>query len=457
MKRKTKISLPGPKGPPRLRDLQRLRDQPHEFLRELVADYGPVVTYGRGPFRFVLLTDPDDVRRVLVDRSSAFDKATFQYRLLRSITGDGLLTLDGPEWLERRRLAQPGFHRNRIAEFVPLMAAKVSSMGGRWEALAGSGTQVDVAAEMMHLALQVVGQALFGVEIGDTADEVAKATLDVLDHIMWNARRLRTKVRWSPTRRHRRFRRSLAVLEGSVETTLAQRAMDGVDREDLLHWLMAEADGEGLRLTDEALRDEMITMIVAGHETVASALAWTWQLLAAHPAVADEVAREASRVLEGGPPSAEDLRRLPLTGRVFREVLRLYPPAWILSRRATEDVETTAGWVPAGTLVVLSPYVTHRDPDIWAEPDRFDPDRFLPERAEGRDRFAYFPFGGGAHLCIGSHFALVEAAIAIAMLGGRFRFGSAPDRPVTVEAGVTLHPKEGLWMEIERRGTAGDQ
>ena len=307
----------------------------------------------------------------LQDNAKNYSKDTFQYNLLSSITGRGLLTSDGDFWLRQRRLAQPAFHRQRIAGFAGLMTAYAEAMLARWEDFAARGEPIDVAAEMMHLALQIVGKALFSIEIGDAADELAQATLVVLDHIVGRARTFGMVPQWLPTPGNLRYRKALAVLEDAVNATIAQRRRDPGNTADLLAMLMSARDAEtGQGMTDRQLRDEMMTILIAGHETVASALAWTWYLLATDPAAEAKLHAELAAVLGGRTPRVDDLPDLRYTQAVFEEALRLYPPAWIITRKALADDEILGCRVPANALVVASPYVTHRQAALWPDPRR---------------------------------------------------------------------------------------
>lgn len=449
---------PGPRGRPPLDDLRALQRGPHEFLLKIAHDYGPVVRYPIGPLAVYLVSHPDGVRHVLQENHRNYSKDTFQYRLLSTITGTGLLTSDGDHWLRQRRLAQGAFHRSQIAAFADLMSAASTAMLTRWDAAADRGTPLDIAAEMMHLALQIVGRALFSVEIGDQADTLAQATLIVLDHIVGRARTFGVIPTWLPTTGNRRFAAAMRTLEEAVYATVHKRrattsAEAASTPHDLLAMLMAARDpATGEAMSDRQLRDEVMTMLIAGHETVASALAWTWHLLAGHPEVEARLHRELDEELGGRPPTAADLPRLRYTEMVFLEAMRLYPPAWIITRRALADDQIGDYRIPAGALVVTSPYVTHRLPAWWNAAEQFIPERFAAEPSAARPRFAYYPFGGGPRQCIGNNFALVEAVVVIATVAQRYRLHALHGHPIEVEPGVTLRPKHGLLMQLERRG-----
>ena len=474
-------SLPLPPGPgsrPPLDDLRTLRDGPHAFLLQIARQYGDIVRYPVGPLAAYLIVHPDGVKHVLQDNAKNYSKDTFQYNLLSSITGRGLLTSDGDFWLRQRRLAQPAFHRQRIAGFAGLMTGYAEAMLARWDGYAARGEPLDVAAEMMHLALQIVDKALFSIEIGDAADELAQATLVVLDHIVGRARTFGMVPQWLPTPGNLRYRKALAILEDAVNATIAARRRDPGNTADLLAMLMAARDPETSEgttvpeaqrsgtmvpeaqrsgMTDRQLRDEMMTLLIVGHETVASALAWTWYLLATDPVAEAKLHAELTAVLGRRTPGVDDLPDLRYTQAVFEEALRLYPPAWIITRKALADDEILGCRVPANALVVASPYVTHRQAAAWADPETFDPDRFNEERKAGRPRFAYYPFGGGPRLCIGDQFAMTEAKLIIATVAQRCRLIPVPGHPIVVEPGVTLRPKHGLLMRIEMRDRLAGQ
>jgi cytochrome P450 len=334
------------------------------------------------------------------------------------------------------------------------MTDAIGAMLARWEGYAQRGEPLDVAAEMMHVALQIVAKVMFGAEVGDEADDLAQATLVVLDHIVGRARTFGLTPTFLPTAANRRYAAAMRTLDEAVQGAIDHRRNAG-PAEDLLSMLMAAQDAEtGHRMTDQNLRDEVMTMLIAGHETVASALAWTWYLLGENPEAEAQLHAELATVLGGRIPTAADLPKLPYTDMVFNEALRLYPPAWIITRKALADDEIGGYRIPKNSLVVTSPYVTHRLADYWPEPEAYRPERFTPEQAAARPRFAYYPFGGGPRLCIGNHFAQVEAALMIAMAAQRYTLRLVPGHPIEVEPGVTLRAKHGLMMTLHPRAEA---
>lgn len=445
-----------PRVRPSLADLERLRDGPHEFLLAQAIERGPACWFGIGPVGFYHLSDPDIAHDVLVAGHRTLDKSTFQYRLLATITGEGLLTMDGPRWLARRRAEQPFFARGAIEHWTGLIVDRVGRMTGRWESLADTGSVVDIEREMLRLALEIIVAILFEEDAeAAEAGALVRATMTVLGHIMHRARTLGAVPGWLPTARNREFRAALSVLDARIEASIAAHREGRTSGRSLLAHLMSPASVEAVgHLSDQELRDEMVTMIIAGHETVASALAWSWHLLSDHLGWAERIAAEAEATFQ----TAEELadgqtwRRLEVSRAVFDETLRLYPPAWIVSRRANEPAEVAGVRLTKNALVVVSPYVMQRSNRLWNDPDAFDPDRFLSaERTPGL-RDGYMPFGAGPHLCIGEHLGRLEAVITLAIAARRFRLRRIDgSEPVVAEPGVTLHPKRGLPMLIERR------
>ncbi len=443
---------PGPGRVPPLDDLRALQRSPLAAIERITHTYGDLVRYPLGPLDIYVASHPDYVKHVLQDNNRNYSKATFQYDLLKSVTGEGLLTSDGPSWLRQRRIAQPAFHQARIDGFVDLMEAAVDRMLGRWQPYVKNGEPVDVAAEMMRVALDIVGQALFGTDMGSEAADLSAATQIVLDHIVWRARTFGAVPAFLPTHRNRRYWSARSRLDQAVYRLIEMRRRGAGAATDLLAMLVAARDPEtGASLSDRQLRDEIITLLVAGHETVASGLAWTWYLLAKNPAVEARLREQATLPDRQG---TFDPRRMDYARMVYEEALRLYPPAWIITRRALGADEIGGYTIPKGAVVALSPYVTQRDPRFWDEPERFDPERFAPERVVGRPRYAYFPFGGGPRLCIGRDFALIEAQVVLSRVASRYRLELVGDQRVEIEAGVTLRPKHGLKMRIRPFGSA---
>lgn len=443
----TPATAPGPSGPRMLGDFAGIRTNPVRYLGKVWAEYGDVVQFPvpRPPSYFV--NDPAGVRRVLVGNWRNYGKATIQYRSLSAVTGEGLLTADTPAWRQQRPLVQPAFH-NRTLEAVARVAVPVAAkVADAWEQ-AGPTETVDVDAAMMQAALEIVGHALFGTDLSGDAERLTGATLDALSVVVARARPSLPVPSWVPTPNNRKLARSVAQLDGAVAGILAARpgeAPESADpKADMVAMLTGARDSHGAGLTNTQVRDQLVTFIVAGHETVASTLTWACALLAGHPAVQEQMQAEVAEVLGDRLPTHADLPGLTYTRAVVDEVLRLYPPAWLITRNALGPDELGGRPIPAGALVILSPWWLHRHPECWDRPADFDPERFRDGRA---DRTAFIPFGAGPRQCIGKDFAYVESVLVLATLMQRLTLsypsGSAmPD----FDPLVTVRPKGGLHL-----------
>jgi cytochrome P450 len=423
-----------------------LRADPLAFLTDAARRHGDVVGFRIGPIQAVLLRHPDAIKHVLVDNNHNYDKLTRGYDVLRQFLGNGLLTSDGDFWRRQRRIAQPAFHRRRIEGFAEVMVADTLDMLQRWDDVAGLGHTVDMAHEMMSLTLRIVGKTLLSTDVHDAADQVGDA-VTVLNEWADGAIDSLLPVGF-PTPGTLRARGASRRLDRIIGDIIARRRA-GEQAEDLLGMLMEAKDSEtGESMTDKQLRDEVTTMFLAGHETTANALAWTFYLLSTHPDIERRVRAELDAALGGAPPRMGDLPRLPYLLQVIKESMRLYPPAWMLDRRAIEADEVLGYRVEKNTLVLCSPYVTHRHPEFWPNPEGFDPERFSAANEEARPRYAYFPFGGGPRQCIGNAFAMMEAQLILAAVLQRFRPWLAPGHPVAPETLITLRPRWGLQMGL---------
>ena len=418
---------------------------------------GDVVRYRMGPIFVEQLTHPDHVKHVLADASTRYAKGSV-FDKTRPLVGNGLLTAEGDFWKRQRRLSQPAFHKERLAALSGMMTDTIQHTLEGWEGAAREGRPLPVFHELMRLTLHVVVRSLFGVDVGDQLGVVGEAFTTVLEvtneriisplpYLPWLYR--------LPTPRNRAFSRAVAKLDTIVKGIITQRRALGsqAHQDDLLGMLMAACDADtGDAFDDAQLRDEVMTLLLAGHETTATSLAWCLHLLEQHPEVEERLHAEVDEVLGGRVPVLEDLPRLRYVMCVFEEVMRLYPPIWALPRVPQEDDVVDGYRIPKGDIVVLVPYVTHRHPDFWPEPERFDPTRFLPEVARARSRWAYLPFGGGQRQCIGNGFAMMEAQLILALVAQRFRLRGVAGRPVLPEPHVTLRPRGPLPMYVRRRG-----
>ena len=399
---------------------------------QMAREYGDVVAFKLGRQDVVLLNHPDYVKDVLVTRHKQFIKGAPLQRAKR-LLGEGLLTSEGDYHLQQRRLAQPAFHRARIAAFAQAISEHAARTGSRWR----DGATVDMADEMMRLTLGVVSKTLFDADLEAEADELAQAFAEALEYY--------NLVIWTPeaTERFARVRHQLDTL---VYRLVDERQQSGWDRGDLLSILLA-----GDNMTNEQLRDELMTIFVAGHETVANALTWTWYLLSQHPEAEAQMHGELRAVIGGRQPDYDDLGRLTYTRQVFSESMRLYPPGWVIGRTSLSDYEVGGYIVPAGTVVLVSQYVMHRDPRYYPDPERFDPGRWTEEAVSSRPKYAYFPFGGGIRQCIGESMAWMEGVLVMATLSQDWRSRLLDGHPVETRPLVTLRPRHGMKMTLKRR------
>ena len=430
--------------------LLAIRRDPTAVFVDAARQFGEVAYLKIGPRRGFLVTNPADVRHVLLDNAANYRKSPL-YDKLRQSLGNGLLTSEGAFWLRQRRIAQPAFHRQRVAALAGVMADAVRETAVDWEALASARQPVDIGDEMMRLTRTVVLRTLLGADLGPFTTGIDGAWKVMNEHIGDSFWSLGVTDGW-PTPRNRRFQAARAVLRGAVEYAIRQRRAQPSGGDDLLSMLMDARDEDtGESMTDEQLRVEVTTFLLAGQETTSLALTWTFYLLSQHPAIRERLEAELDGALGGREPAYEDLPNLPFTRRVIDEAMRLYPPAWGFSRQALGDDELGGYRLPRGWLAFLMPYVLHRHPAYWPDPDRFDPDRFLPERSADRPKFAYLPFGAGPRQCIGNQFALLEAHLSVATLAQTYRLQLVQGHPVEPWPLITLRPRFGMPMTIERR------
>ena len=445
--RRWNVPPPGPGGYRLLASARRVQRDPLQFLTELTRTYGDIAFVRFLVWPVYVVNHPDFIKQVLQEHHRSYNKDNFDYRFLRPLLGEGLLTNDGASWLHQRRLIQPTFHRQRLVAFGSLMTEATLAMLERWERCAERGEVLDVAAEMMRLTLRIIGQALFSLDLSAAATTVGQALRSANDYLCAPFPPL-----FVPTPRNRRLQAALRRLDALVYDLITARRQSQQDTPDLLSVLLAVRDEEtGEGMSDRQIRDEVITLLLAGHETTAVALSWTWYLLAQHQECEQRLHAEVDAVLGGRLPTVEDLPNLPYCHMVLEEALRLYPPAWSFSRNALADDELGGYHISAGSTVLLCPYTTHRHPAFWEQPEVFDPLRFTPERVAARPHYAYFPFGGGPRLCIGSAFAMMEAQLILATVAQRYRLCLGTDVRVEPEPLITLRPRGGLPMTLARK------
>jgi cytochrome P450 len=442
---------PGPKGKGLWGNLADFRTDRLAYLTENARVYGDVVAYRLGPVRIWGLNHPDLIEEVLVHQNRKFQKH-FALRAAKPTLGNGLLTSEGDFWRRQRRLSQPAFHRERIAGYGRAMVELTERMLDTWT----DGQSKDVQAEMMQLTLEIVARTLFGAEIGGEAERIARTMDSLMDNFTAKVNRRIPLPPWIPCPTNFRFWRDMRTIRGTLQDILTRRRASGEDRGDLLSMLLQATDteGDGARMTDGQLQDELITLFLAGHETTANTLAWAWWLLSRNPEAEAKVHDELDRVLQGRAPTFEDLPRLTYTDHVITETLRLLPTVWLLGREAMEPVSLGGYTLPKGHTVWMSQWVVHRDPRFYNDPERFLPDRWADGLAKRLPRYAYFPFGGGPRICIGNQFAQMESVLLLAAIARKFRLRIADDFTPILQATMTLRADGGIPAILEARRPA---
>ena len=468
---RTPATAPGPSGPQMLARLREIRSDPLGFLQRMTQVYGPVVQFPIPSPASYLVADPAAVRRVLVDRSRAYDKATVQYRSLSLVTGEGLLTTSGDIWRRQRRMVQPAFHRASLEAVVGHAAVATEDLVARWGDTS-RGAVIDIDGAMMRVALETVAASLFGTDLSADADRLAQSTLEALDVVVSSAQVPIRLPAWMPSqRRLRRATRELdAAVQRMVQRRLAESRPSPSDRSDrgglagppdrsdrgglagppdLLGLLVAALDGdEPIPLRE--VRDELVSFMVAGHETAASAMTWALWLLAGDAPAQQRAIDEVGEVLGDRRVTVDDLPRLPYLRAVIDEAMRLYPPVWLVTRRALEADVLGGREIPVDALVIMTPYLAQRDASAWSDPDEFDPERFLGEHRGGAAHdAAYWPFGLGPRMCVGKDFAYLEATAVLASLLQRVRVSRVPGQPDPRAVPlVTLRPADALPLVV---------
>jgi cytochrome P450 len=436
-----------------------LRSSGQERIRQMmeISTVGPIVRLRMAHRTFWLIQKPDLVEYVLESNHRNYRKSD-RYAELEPFLGKGLLTSEGDEWRRQRRRAQPTFNHKRLPHLAETMVAEARKRLERWDILERSGAPFDVQMEMMALTLSVVTRALYASELGKGSSDFGPALSTLLRLTDDRVNLPYSFPLWFPTPANLRFKHASAVLDRHVYEMIRARRTDPENGNDLLSMLMqARHDETGEPMSDAQLRAEIMTMVLAGHETTANALTWTWYLLSKSPSVERAVRAEVNDALGDRDPTFDDLPRLSLTLRVFQEAMRLYPPVWLFERQnVMEDVLGGFPIRPA-TRVTICPYVLHHLSEHWENPEGFDPDRFLPDRCGDRPKFAYVPFGGGPRICIGSQFAQMEAQIILAMTLQRYRLELDPTRTVEPALMLVLRPKNGLWVRLRRAEGASSQ
>ncbi|WP_434425054.1 cytochrome P450 [Nannocystis pusilla] len=450
------LRLPGPAGYPLVGALPTiLREGVFEYVERCWREYGDffqIPTAGRS--RIIFTAHPDAIERILHTRVDNYYKGK-GYDPLRPLLGNGLITSTGDFWVRQRKLTQPAFHMDNLRRMVPVMARCVEDMLGEWEARRRGGAVLDLHAESMHLAQRIVGFTLFGMDLSDREAASSRAVTESLEIAGQRMNRGAMALPLSvPTPANLRFRRALRTLDEIVYDIIGHARKAGPEAQPTLLRLLMEArdDGSGDGMSDQQLRDEIVTHYVAGHETTALILTWTFWFLSQHPDVYAKVREEIAGLGLTGAPTIEDLDRLTYTRMVFDEVMRLRPPVWAQTRTTREDDILLARRIPADSFVMFSAYFCHHHPAFWDEPTAFRPERFTPERVRARHRYAHIPFSAGPRACIGKRYALYELSTALALILTRFRIDVLPGQEVGIRPTATVHPDRPIYAHLRSTG-----
>jgi cytochrome P450 len=444
---------PGPKGDFLTGSLPDYCHDPLGFLRNCTEQYGDIIRFRFGPIVFYLVNHPDYIEEVMVTKNSQFlRELNLKWDGGERLFGNGLLTSTGDFWRRQRRLIQPAFHRERIATYADVMVEYTNRLLTTWQ----PGEIRDVHQEMINLTLVIVAKTLFDADVASEIEEINTA-LEALMQYYHENRGSNTLLlislflKWLPTPDQLRFQKAIKRLDEIVYGIIHQHRTSGKDTGDLLSMLLQVQDEDGTQMTDQQLRDEVMTLLMAGHETTANALSWIWMLLSQNPVVEAKLLEELQVVLGGQAPTMADLPQLRYTERVVMESMRLYPPAWAMGRKAVQDCEIGGYSVPAGTQVLMSQWLMHRDSRYFDNPEQFEPDRWADDLAKRLPTYAYFPFGGGSRVCIGKSLALMELTLVVATIAQKFQLTLVPEHPIVLQPSITLGPKHGIKMLLTQR------
>lgn len=438
---------PGPQNLPVLGQYRPFTKDAPRFLLRNFQQFGDISYFRIGPANVFHLAHPDLIKDVLVTCQHNFMKSRVLQRS-KVLLGEGLLTSEAPLHTRQRRLVQPAFHRQRLAGYAATMIEYAVRTRDRWQ----DGAEINASTEMMRLTLAVVARTLFSADVEAEAAAIGEslnAVLHLFDLVMMPFSKVIERL---PLPSVRRFQEGKRKLDEIIYRIIDQRRASGEDTGDLLSMLLLAEDEEGAGgMSNQQVRDEALTLFLAGHETTSNALTWAWYLLSQNPDVEAKFHAELDSVLAGRTPEPDDFARLTFTEHVFAESLRLFPPAWVVGRMALHHYEARGYTLEPGDIILMSPYVVHRDPRWWPDPERFHPDRWSPEERLERPKFSYFPFGGGARVCIGEHFAWMEGVLLLAALGQRWKLRLKPGHPVDHRALITLRPRFGMRMSVHAR------
>ncbi len=428
--------------------LQMGRD-PLDFIQTNREKYGDIFRINLPIGNLVVVTSPAYAQHVLQEKNRNYQKS-FAYDILKIFLGNGLLTSEGDFWRKQRRLAQPAFHRERLAEIVQTMSELAGEMADEWKEIKKEGKPFDITIQMNRITLDIVSKALFGADVRSDLELVRNAITVANEFAIARIRYLTKRIPlWIPTKENKEFKKAAKALDDLLYSIIDNRIANPIERHDLLAMLMEAKDedtGEGM--SHKQLRDESMTLFIAGHETSALALSWAWYMLATHPEVMAKLKEELKEVLNGKLPGFADIPKLTYTRQIVDETLRMFPPAYIIGRRPIDTDELAGNVINKNTNVLVAVYDIHHNPELWDEPEKFKPERFAPENAKKIPKYAYFPFGGGPRLCIGNNFALMEMQIVLATLAQRFDFTLVSPQKPEFDPLITLRSKTSIMMQL---------
>ncbi|HMA37831.1 MAG TPA: cytochrome P450 [Chloroflexia bacterium] len=443
-------AIPGIQEPPLVGIMHAFQSDPLGVLTRLARECGDLGRFHYGPFLVYFCNAPELAHSVLVEHADAFDKGFAFHNALRPMIGNGLVNSEGMFWRRQRKLMAPPFQPRHIAGYAATMASYADEAQQGW----ADGATIDLAHEITGLTMRIVGKVLFDSEVFGEADTLGAAITIGVERVAYAAMHFfPIPLSW-PTSRNHRTRRALALIQQRVQAMIDERRASPVERDDFLSILLRAQADDGTRMSDAQLRDEAVTLFLAGHETTANALSWCFYLLASHPEIYARVQAEVDGVLGGRLPAYADLARLPYTLQVLKETIRLYPPAWIINRVALHAVEVAGISLRKKDVVTIPIYTLHRRAAVFPDPERFDPERFTPENEKRLPRHAYMPFGAGPRICIGNHFALMEAHLVLATLAQRVTFRLVPGQQIVPEALITIRQQPGCRVVVARRPPA---
>jgi cytochrome P450 len=443
----TAKQIPGPRGLPFLGVMREMVGDMLRLFTDTARQYGGIAQFKLLNKSYLLVTHPDYVKYILQDNYKNYIRGR-SVETGRVLLGNGLPLIDGDFWLRERRLLQPAFHRDRIASLAATAGQVIEPFIQSWTSNARTGQPLDMDEEMMRLTLTVIIKSMFSADIDDRIRSLSQAFNIASRFMLWRSQQMWAPPLNIPVPRNVEYNRAVKTLDETIYPLIADARR--TPKDDLLGMILAMRDADtGEGISDQQARDEVVTLFFAGHETTAATMTWAFHLLSRHPDVEERVRAELQTVLGGRLPAFSDLQKLTYTQQVIHEVLRLYPSAYLFAREAVAEDVIDGYPIPPNVLIFITPYITHRDPKYYPDPERFNPDRFAPEQVASRPRHHYFPFGEGPHVCIGNNFALMEMQLILALALQRFRLKEVPNQPVAIQPEATLRPKYGMKMTVE--------